>query len=237
MVEVNLLHFHDKGTFLHRANPVSKIAALLIISTALIRATLLETILLASAVLAAAAVVRLPVKRYRKELRFFLLMVTVIAVARLAHEAHWTETLHAVIRFGVIVCMGMLFAYCSAPDDIARSVGSLLDRIPKVPGHRIGSTLELTVSSIPLLFDAALQISQARKSRGERQWRHPVRSIVSYGSAVFSLLLEQAEYLEAALRARLYRPDAKRAAFGYGMVDVVLVSMTLLTVVLIRLIR
>lgn len=237
MVEVNLLHFHDKGTFLHRANPVSKIVALLIISTALIHATLLETILLSIEILVVASAVRLPVKRYRKELRFFFLMGTVIAVARLTHDAHVTETFHAVLRFGIIVCMGMLFAYCSAPDDIARSVGSLLDRIPKVPGNRIGATLELTVSSIPLLFDAALQISQARKSRGERQWRHPVRSIVSYGSAVFSLLLERAEYLEAALRARLYQPDAKRVSFGYSKIDMVLVSTTLLSVMVIRLIR
>ncbi|WP_422478116.1 energy-coupling factor transporter transmembrane component T family protein [Pleomorphochaeta sp. DL1XJH-081] len=226
MVEVNLFHYHDRNTFLHRANPISKIIAMLMISTALIRTTLLQTSVLSLFFIIIATAIRLPIGRYRRELRFFILMATIIALARWSSAEQWDQIALSVIRFATIVSMGMLFADTSSPDDIARSVGSLLERIPGVKGYRIGATLELTVSTIPLLFDASLQVSQARRARGEAYWRNPIPKIVSLGSTVFALLLERAEYLEAALTARLYNPDADRGSFGYRTVDVVILGVT-----------
>ena len=90
--------------------------------------------------------------------------------------------------------------------------------------------MELTLSTIPLLFDVASQVSQARKARGESVWRHPVRRIVSYGSTVFTLLLQRAEELESALRSRNFDPDALRDGIPFNRCDVILLSLT--TVVL-----
>lgn len=230
MVEVNLFHYHDRNTFLHRTNPISKIIVMLMISTALVHATLVQTSILGLFLIFVATAIRLPIGRYRRELRFFILMATIIALARWSSAEQWDQIALGVIRFATIVSMGLLFADTSAPDDIARSVGSLLERIPRVKGYRIGATLELTVSTIPLLFDASLQVSQARRARGEAYWHNPVGKIVSFGSTVFSLLLERAEDLEAALSARLYDPDAKRGSFGYRTVDAVAIGISLVVI-------
>lgn len=227
MVEVNLFHYHDRKTFLHRTNPITKIAVLLMLSTTLIRANLLQTSAMFIFLVIVATVIHLPIGQYRKELRFFLIMGTIIGLARWGSAQQWSLAATAVLRFAAIVFMGLLFADTSAPDDIARSTGSLLARIPRFHGYRIGATLELTISTIPLLFDATLQVSQARRARGEELWRHPVQRIVSFGSTVFALLLERAEYLEAALSARLYNPDARRESFGYRLIDALTIGVSL----------
>lgn len=230
MVEVNLFHYHDRNTFLHRTNPITKIIVMLILSTALVGATWLQTSAMLISLGIVSTAIRLPIGRYRRELRFFLIMAIIIALARWSSASQGDQIAQAVIRFATIVLMGLLFADTSAPDDIARSVGSLLEHIPGVHGYRIGATLELTVSTIPLLFDASLQVSQARRARGDTYWHNPVGRIVSFGSTVFSLLLERAEDLEAALSARLYDPDAKRGSLGYRTVDAMAIGISLVVI-------
>ncbi len=237
MVEVNLFHYHERPTFLHRMNPVAKIVVLLMFSTALTQISLVATIFLMLLLCIVALLVRVPIGRYQRELRFFIIMGTIIALARWANTGLWEEALHALLRFATIVCMGILFADTSAPDDIARSVGGLLARLPWIPGYRIGSTIELTISTIPLLFDAASQISYARRARSENRWKHPIKRIVSYVSAVFDLLLIRAEYLESALRARLYDADAPRQSFGFRFTDAALILVSLLFVFAIQMIN
>ena len=199
MVELALFHYTDRETVLHRSNPVTKILCLLICSITLSKASLMSLSILMVCFMLLAWGIRLPFRRYRKELRFFFMMGTIIVIARTVGSQSWQEPVEAIIRFATIVLLGIIFADTSSPDDIARGVGSALSRLPGVNGYRIGSTIELTIATIPLLFDVTGQISQARAARGERAWKHPVKTIVSYQSAVFELMFDRAQQLEMAL--------------------------------------
>lgn len=224
MVELNLFHFRDRKTFLNRTHPLAKTVALLIFSTLMARSDLGRIVAILVVFCLVAVSIRIPLGSYRRELRFFMVMATIIGVARAIGAESWQDPATAVLRFAAIVLMGLLFADTTAPDDISRAIGSLLAPLPGIHGYRIGATLELTLSTIPLLFDVAFQVSQARQARCESSWHHPVRRIVSYGTAVFTLLLERAEDLEAALRSRNFNADAKRDTMPLGYRDSILVA-------------
>ncbi len=221
MVEVKLFHYCDRGTYLHRTHPMTKLFSLLIFSL-IISSTSLPGVISVFVLFSVISwTIRFPVPRYARELRFFLFMAVLIATARTLGGSDIAVVVLVVLRFATIVFMGMLFTDTSAPDDIARAIGSALSRLPRIPGYRIGATIELTLASIPLLFDVALEVSQARKARGEGLWKHPIRRMVSYGTSVFELLLDRAQQMEAALTARAYRVDAVRPHFGWSAIDLI----------------
>lgn len=231
MAELNLFHYTQRDTFLHRSNPIAKVASLLLFSIALAQASLVAVSALFLLNVTIAWTIALPFRRYRREIRFFMVMGSIIFLARLLQAVSWIDPAVALIRFATIVLMGMIFADTSSPDDIARSIGSVLSRIPGVRGYRVGATIELTVATIPLLFDVASEVSLARRARGERPARHMLRSIVSYTSAVFELLLDRAQQVESALRARQFDPDRERERFGYSWRDLLLVVFSCLVFV------
>ena len=210
MAEVMLFHFRDRRTFLNQTNPLIKILLTLLFSYTLVHGNLATVLVIFAMLAISSAIIRLPIGSFRRELRFFLLMGTIIAVSQLLSTHNTLTTLTAVIRFLDIVLMGMIFADTTAPDDLSRSLGALLSHLPWVHGGRIAATLELTLTTIPLLFDASAQIHEARLARLENPWHHPIRRILSYASAVFTLLLERAEDLGMALDARSFDVDAKR---------------------------
>ena len=222
MAEMNLFHYTERNTFLHRTNPLTKIFTLLLLSIGLARSPLVAVCILFLLNLVVAWVTALPFHRYRREIRFFLVMGLLIFAARSLQAPDWIDPVTALVRFATIVLMGMIFADSSAPDDIARSIGSALSRIPGVRGYRTGATIELTIATIPLLFNVASEVSQARKARCDRPVRHPVRSIVSYTAAVFELLLDRSQQVESALKARQFDPDRERGGLGYSWRDPVL---------------
>ena len=227
MVEVTLFHYRDRNTFLNRANPLTKIACTLVLSTIMIQAGFLAILVQTVFLLIVAAAIQLPVRQYRRELRFFVGMGSIIAVSQYLSQKDPLVALVATIRFFDIVLLGAIFADTTAPDDLARSLGDLLARIPKVRGQRIAATIELTLNTIPMLFDVSNQVRDARICRLEPLWRHPIHRIVSYGSAVSTLLLEKAEDLAAALESRAYDVDAKRDTLPLKSYDAVVLGVVL----------
>jgi len=227
MVEVTLFHYRDRNTFLNRANPLTKIACTLVLSTVMIKAGFLAILLQTLFLLIVAGFIQLPVRQYRHELRFFAVMGSIIAVSQYLSQNDVLVAVVATIRFFDIVLLGALFADTTAPDDLARSLGALLARIPKVRGQRIAATIELTLNTVPMLFDVSNQVREARICRLEPLWRHPIHRMVSYGSSISTMLLERAEDLAAALEAREYDVDAKRDTLPLRPYDAVVLGVTL----------
>jgi biotin transport system permease protein len=124
----------------------------------------------------------------------------------------------------------MLLSDSTAPDDLARSVGSILDKVPFISGWEIASNIELTLSFVPLIFDVSEQVKTARIAR-KAKTRNPVRSLTQIGESIFSLLLDRAEDLSSALDARSFDPKRKRQTLRYGKRDAILLVATILLVV------
>lgn len=230
MVEGVVFHFRDRATFLNLSNPLTKLVCLLGCSILLVGATLSRTLFLGGILLAVALVIRLPFRNYFRETLFFLFMAAFIAVTEWLATRQTASTVAASLRFLAIVLAGMILADTTAPDDLSRSLGWVLNKIPMVNGYKVAASIELTLAIIPLIFDVATELRIARNARLERSWRRPIKFLISYCSAMFSLLLDRMEDLSTALDARAYDPSAPRKAPRPTYRDILLVLGTVIVV-------
>ncbi|WP_320127716.1 energy-coupling factor transporter transmembrane component T [uncultured Sphaerochaeta sp.] len=230
MAEALIFHFRDKKNFLNGCNPVTKFICIIAICFPLAKASLLSVLVLLLPLFIVAFIQHLPLLSYGKELRFFIFMSLLIIVTSYASSQNIAQALASSLRFLAIILSGMLLADSTAPDELARSLGSLLDKIPFVSGWVIASSIELTLSLVPIIFDVAEQATTARKARQERRV-NPIRTLSSLAESIFSLLLDRAEDLSSALEARAFDPERKRQTLGYGKQDLKLLLFTALLVI------
>jgi biotin transport system permease protein len=233
MAEALIFHYRKQNTFLCKANPVTKIAAIIAICVVILSLSLPGLLLTSTALLVATLAQRIPLRSYKRELRYFAFLLLLILITEyLATQSH-QAAFSAFLRFVCIILCGLLIADSTSPDDLARSLGSILDRIPFVRGWEVASTIELTLSILPMIFDASLEVVTARKARLERR-RNPLHSLTSLAFAIFSLLLDKAEDLSLALEARLFDPSRTRPRLPYTTVDILLSVLVLVLLLFAR---
>lgn len=223
MAEALIFHYRHQGRLLNRANPLIKFLAVIGICITLFSLTLNGLLLIAVALSLAMALQRLPILRYRRELRYFAVILILILITEYLAFRSIPLSLIAALRFLAIIQCGLLLTDCTAADDLARSIGSTLNRIPKVNGWAIASTIELTLSLLPMVFDASLEVVTARKARLERR-RNPVKTIFDTATSIFSLILDKAEDLSLALQGRHFDPSKERRRLPYSLVDLVVAT-------------
>ncbi len=227
MAEGLIFHYREQKAFLNRCNPLTKLLSILAILILLAGASFAVTIAILAPLILLCITQRLPLRRYGKELRFFLVMTALIGITEYIATGLPLPSITACLRFLAIILSGMLLADSTAPDDLSRSLGSVLDKIPCIDGWAVASSIELTLSMIPLIFDVTEQITIARKARMEKS-RHPIRSITSVTVSIFSLLLDRAEELTWALQARAFDPSRKRRTLPYTKSDLYLAAVVAL---------
>jgi biotin transport system permease protein len=230
MAETLIFHFRDIKSFLNSCNPVTKFSSVIALCFPLVKAPLASSIALLAPLVLLALNQRLPLGSYKRELRFFLFMGLLIALTNYFSVRDLSQALASFLRFFAIILSGMLLSDSTAPDDLARSLGSLLDKIPFIHGWEIASSIELTLSFVPLIFDVSEQVTTARKAR-QAKTRNPIHSLSQIGENIFSLLLDRAEDLSSALDARSFDPGRKRQTLRYGKEDAILLIATILLVV------
>ncbi len=229
MAEGLIFHYREQKAFLNRCNPLTKLLSILAILIPLAGASFAVTIAILAPLILLAITQRLPLRRYGKELRFFLIMTALIGITEYLATRLLLPSITACLRFLAIILSGMLLADSTAPDDLSRSLGSVLDKIPFVDGWAVASSIELTLSMIPLIFDVTDQVTTARKARMEKN-RHPIKSITSVTTSIFSLLLDRAEELTWALQARAFDPSRRRRTLPYTKSDLYLALVVTLVV-------
>ena len=229
MAEALIFHYREQKAFLNRCNPLTKLISILVLLIPLAKASLMVTLTLLIPLILLAITQRLPLTRYGKELRFFFVMTLLIGITEYFATRMLVPSLTACLRFITIILSGMLLSDSTPPDDLARSIGSVLDKLPGIDGWAVASSIELTLSMIPLIFDVTEEVTTARKARMEKN-RHPIKNITSIVASIFSLLLDRAEELTWALEARAFDPSRKRKTLPYTKADLYLIVVVILGV-------
>ncbi len=221
MAEALIFHYRHQHTALSRANPLSKFISVIAICIMLFTLSLpglgVVTVVLGLAMWRQ----RLPIIRYRRELRYFTIILLLIIITEYIATANALSPSVSALRFIIIIQCGLLLTDCTAADDLARSLGSLLDTIPLVDGWAIASTIEMTLALLPMIFDASLEVVTARTARLERKGR-PLASLSGITASIFSLILDKGEDLALALEARHFDPSQPRRRLPYSFLDVLL---------------
>ncbi|MDD4572661.1 MAG: energy-coupling factor transporter transmembrane component T [Sphaerochaeta sp.] len=221
MAEALIFHYREQQSFLNRCNPLTKLLCILALLIPLAKASFTVSAVLLTLLALLAIHQRLPFHRYGRELRFFIVMTALIGITEYLATRMVLQSITACLRFLSIILSGMLLADSTAPDDLARSLGSVLNRVPFIDGWAVASTIELTLSMIPLIFDVTDQVTTARKARMEKN-RHPIRNIKALVASIFGLLLDRSEELSWALQARSFDPSRARRTLAYTKADIFL---------------
>ncbi|MGI6439209.1 MAG: energy-coupling factor transporter transmembrane component T family protein [Sphaerochaetaceae bacterium] len=220
MAEVVLFHYTQRSTFLHKAHPLTKMAALFLFSTGLTLFRLQSSLLIFLFLMIISYKISLPLTRYFKEIRFFFFIGLVMALVRFINTHLISEFFVVLLRFFSIVLLGLLFTDSTSSDDAARAIGSFLSPLFPRKGPRIASTIELTLHTIPLILDTAAQVREARVARLEPRWRAPLKRMINLGRSLLEELLQKAQHLELALVARHYDPSALRSSLRFSTIDI-----------------
>ncbi|AEC02335.1 energy-coupling factor transporter transmembrane component T family protein [Parasphaerochaeta coccoides] len=219
MPESLIFHYRQVPSFIGRLHPLAKLGLLMCLSVILSGASPGMTAFIGFLLVITAFSIRLPILRVARECLFFLVLACAMGLSHWfsSHDLILSVTVAA--RFLLIVMGGIIMADTTAPDDMARAVGTALSWIPGLKSWRLASTMELTISIIPLIFDVAIQSREARTARGERGWRHPVRRISGYVMTLFVLLLDKMEDMSVALEGRSFEPDTPRPGIKWHFQD------------------
>ncbi|MCD4699876.1 MAG: energy-coupling factor transporter transmembrane protein EcfT [Phycisphaerae bacterium] len=227
MAERLIFHYQARNSIIHRIDPRIKIIIIFTISAAMFTVNPLQFAVLFGYVLSGCLIARLPFARYKKELRFFLLLLVIIVLSRWISSKSLIPSLYYGARFILVVAAGLLLTDSTAPEDLTLALYWFLRPFKFINPKRTAIQFNLTVSFIPIIFDSVLEIREARKSRLDNTWRKPVKRIVSFSSQIFDLILQKAEEISYALESRLFDEKTLHGSIAFRKTDFVVLILTM----------
>ena len=208
---------------MHKADSRVKLALILLLSVSIFSFKPFSLLLVSTYVLLGIFIARIPFMKYRKELTLFFILTVMIVLFRWIGEFTLYQALLAGGRFLVIVLAGLLLTDTTAPEDMTLAIHWILKPIPGIRAAEIATKFSLTISFIPLIFDATQEIREARRSRLENPRRHPLRRLISFGTQVFDLILQKTEEISLALESRLFNPEILHGELRFSRLDLLLI--------------
>lgn len=201
-----IFHTRERDGFANRLNPLTKLVMLLEACIILSSADGTIATALALAIAALALVQHLPLRLYASEGIVFIILALFIFISDSLTTGTVIPPLISSFRFLMTVLASLLFIDCTQIGDLAQSLSWLLRPVFGSRAASFASTIQLTLSMIPMIFDNASQIAEARKARGASFIRHPLRSSQELALGLVSGLLESVDERADALLSRSYNP-------------------------------
>ena len=189
------------------------------VSLASIKANAWALLVLTSVLTVLFVHVDLSVKSTFKALRYALLLLVFVFLARV-----FSSTGSPVFEFGRIsisgkgvhdgamVCwrllniivIGLLFVSTTRSSEIKASVEWFLTPIPFIPAKRVATMMSLILRFIPVILNQAKETSDAQRARGVENRKNPVYRMRKLGIPLMRRTFERADKLAVAMEARCY---------------------------------
>ena len=222
MAQGMIFHTRSNDSFACKASPLSKLLLLLTVCTVLAIAPVPLVYALTLALIATALAQRLPLATCLTQGMLFLILALFIAVTEYIVTQSMIMAIAEALRFLSAILASLLFVDATSPDELAASLAWLFRPILGRKAYLIASVVQLTLSMIPLVFDTALLMKEARKARGQNMLHHPVMALSGYALGLISTLIDKVEEWSDALTARSYTPYASRGGVSFGWRDVII---------------
>ncbi|MBN2859063.1 MAG: hypothetical protein JXK93_02225 [Sphaerochaetaceae bacterium] len=204
---MNIFHYRPQGGFLHRVHPLIKILLLILLSTLNVQGSTLFSALSLLFALSLTATTRVPLVHYTKEMRYFSLIILIVALSRYFTTESIEGAFKTLCMFTSMILFSILLMDSTPVDEAGRAVSLLFVPFGKKVVREVAAITELTLMMIPLFLDTAQTILSARKARGEQFTRHPIRSLASFTDSLLNRMFLDIERLEDALVSRQYSPE------------------------------
>lgn len=216
MAEINLFHYSPGTSPLHRLAPQLRVLVLIVYIAAVLARPFVSLMIFPVVLLMASISAGLKWKDYRRELRLFGVLGTIIFLSGAMgffHQGPAAALLHGGVPAGaflMVVWLGILFTALTDPDELYSVIRWLLGPIPGIPAGRIAARTGMTLVLIPLLLDTVHEIREARKARGIELRRNPMLWMGSLVNPLMENLLLHMEEFSMALEARCFDENVVR---------------------------
>ena len=163
--------------------------------------------------------VGLPPAKILMELRYFIVLLTLVVFARALttpgvplFDMPWIPVTREGALAGVLMAwrlilvaiFGLFFVATTRPSAVKTAVVYFLKPIPRLPAARIGTMLGLLLRFIPLVFRQAEATLDAQRARAIENRRNPVYRLTRFVIPFLRRLFLSADRLTEAMEARCY---------------------------------
>jgi energy-coupling factor transporter transmembrane protein EcfT len=252
MAELTAFDFRPGTTLLHRFDPRFKMLCLMMISLTMLSAGFLSLLLLSAFLTALMLLGRAPVGRAFWELRYFLLLLLLVFLARglstpgtALIEIRWpavTVTRQGLLdgalvcwRLVLIVVAGFLLVATTRSSQIKAAVEQLLRPIPWIPHQKVAIMIGLLLRFIPVILNQAHETAMAQRARGVENRKNPLHRLPTFAIALIRRIFLDADHLSFAMESRCFgyqRSTPTLAATSWDWTALVMISSLCLLVIL-----
>ena len=249
MAELTAFNFRPGASFLHELDVRFKLVFLALISLASLKAALLALCVLTFVLICVIIDIRLPIKVILKELRYFLILLLFVFIARaLTTPGSPLIQFKAVsvtregVHGGIIVCwrllinimMGLSFVSTTRPSEIKAAVQWFLNPFPFIPAKRIATMMSLIIRFMPVILDQAKETADAQRARGVENRKNPLYRLKKLLIPLMRRTFVSADKLAIAMEARCYSENRTDPGLSCGIRDwIALFAVICLSIVII----
>ncbi len=208
--------------WLKRINPAVKLIALIALTITISGAAGAETFIWFAAIAAVSASSRICIIKELFKAKALLAIMVLIAVTEYMAAGSIHAAAEEAVRYASVLSLAMLLSITTDTSDMAASVSGLLHPIAGRYALRFGSAVMLTLAIIPMISSCAAEMLDARRSRGGRFLRHPVRNLSEYVISLMLMLFMRIDSFADALEARAFSRERKRIAPEVHYSDIIL---------------
>lgn len=234
MAELNVLGFHAGNSVLHQLDVRFKLLFLVVISLSSLNAFIPSLVLLTLVLMVALNHTGLPLKMAIKDLRYVLLLLLFVFMARSlsvpgspVFEFKDVTVTREGLYEGAIVCWrlvivimtGLSFVLTTRSSEIKAAVEWMLKPFPWIPAKRIAVMMSLVVRFIPIIFEQAKKTEEAQRARGVENRKNPVYRLKMFSIPLMRRIFERADKLVLAMEARCYSENRTDALLSSGVKD------------------
>lgn len=219
MTTLTPFHYRDGSSILHNIDPRFKIILLILFSLATLNTSIPALACLTLLICGLMAFIHVSILDLLKELRYFLVLVLIVFIIRLAatpgdplfqvfgitfSRPGMMEGLMVCWRLLLIVLMSFLFISSTRISAIKSAIEQLLAPIPVIPEKRVATMMGLIVRFIPVIFQKAQGVSEAQKARCVTSRKNPIYRLRVLSMPLLRGIFQDADKLAMAMTARCY---------------------------------
>ena len=224
MVELTAFNFRSGTSLMHELDVRFKLVILVMMSLASLKAALLALCVLTFMLVGLIINVRLPIKAIIKELRYFLILLLIVFIARslttpglpliqfkaisITREGVYSGII-VCWRLQIIIVMGLLFVSTTRPSEIKAAVQWFLNPFPFIPAKRIATMMSLIIRFMPVIIGQAKETTDAQRARGVENRKNPVYRLKKLLIPLMRRTFTDADKLAVAMEARCYSENRK----------------------------
>jgi len=230
MAELTSFSYTAGDSLLHRMDARFKIVFIILLSLVGLNAYFRGLGFLTFILLAIILRTRLPLAAGLREMRYFLILLLLIFMARALStegipviDLEYLTVSRQGIYNGVLVCwrlafivlLGFAFISTTPPSTIKAAVQWFLKPVPLVPEKKVAVMMGLILRFVPVIINQAGETSAALKARAIENRKNPVYRLTKFGFPLLRRMFERADDLVIALEARAFsehRTDPQLAA-------------------------